>query len=159
MISDATAISVDVVTLFGNLEALYLLFTRSPRVHGLFEDVQRSQGCAIHSLKRLNTVRWSAREKCLSTFPERYECILQTLDQIQTELSFDLKHQSEAAGLLSSFQTREFMATAFLFKEVFAKTGPLSRYLQSANMHYAKALALIDSIIASLDHNLREHST
>ena len=39
MISDAAAISVDVVTLFGNLEALYLLFTRSPKVHGLFEDV------------------------------------------------------------------------------------------------------------------------
>ena len=73
VISDAAAISVDVVTLFGNLEALYLLFTRSPNVHGLFEDVQRSQGCAIRSLKRLNTVRWSAREMCLSTFLERYE--------------------------------------------------------------------------------------
>ena len=115
-------------------------------MHGLFEDVQRSQGCAIHSLKRLNTVRW---EMCLSTFPERYECILR--DQIQTELSFDLKVRSEAAGLLSSIQTREFMATTFLFKEVFAKTGPLSRYLQSVNMDYAKALALIDSVIASLE--------
>ena len=151
VISDAAAISVDVVTLFGNLEALYLLFTRSPKVHGLFEDVQRSQGYAIRSLKRLNTVRWSAREMCLSTFLERYECILQTLDQIQTELSFDLKHRSEAAGLLSSIQTREFMATAFLFNEIFAKTGPLSRYLQSVNMDYAKALALIDSVIASLE--------
>ena len=87
---------------------------------------------------------------CLSPFLERYECILQTLDQIQTELSFDLKHRSKAAGLLSSIQTREFMATA-LFKEVFAKTGPLSRYLQSVNMDYAKALALIDSVIASLE--------
>ena len=87
----------------------------------------------------------------LSTFLERYECILQTLDQIQTELSFDLKHQSEAAGLLSSIQTRKFMVTAFLFKEVFAKTGPLSWYLQSVNMGYAKALALIHSIIASLE--------
>ena len=47
-------------------------------------------------------VRWSAREMCMSTFLERYECILQTLDQIQTELSFVLKHRSEAAGLLSS---------------------------------------------------------
>eukprot|EP00731_Ephydatia_muelleri_P011473 Em0006g367a len=35
--------------------------------------------------------------------------------------------------------------------EVFAKTGPLSRYLQSVNMDYAKALALIDSVIASLE--------
>ena len=57
----------------------------------------------------------------LSTFLERYECILQILDQIQTELSFDLKHRSEAAGLLSSIQTREFIASAFLCKEVFAK--------------------------------------
>ena len=39
VISDAAAISVDVVTLFWNVEALYLLFTRSPKVHGLFEDV------------------------------------------------------------------------------------------------------------------------
>ena len=43
------------------------------------------------------------------------------------------------------------MATASLFKEVFAKTGPLSQYLQSVNMDYAKALALIDSAIASLE--------
>ena len=85
---------------------------------------------------------------CLCTFLERYECILQTLDQIQTDLSFDLKHRSEAAGLLSS---REFLATAFLFKEVFEKTGPLSRYLQSVNIDYSKALALIDSAITSLE--------
>ena len=149
--SDAAATSVDVVTLFGNLETLYVLFTRSQKVHGLFEEVQRSQGCAIRSLKRLNTVRWSAREMCLSTFLERYECILLTLNQIQTEVSFDLKHRSEAAGLLSSIQTREFLATAFLFQEIFAKTGPLSRYLQSVNMDYAKALAMIDSVIASLE--------
>eukprot|EP00731_Ephydatia_muelleri_P025064 Em0017g147a len=151
VISDAAATSVDVVTLFGNLETLYVLFTRSQKVHGLFEEVQRSQGCAIRSLKRLNTVRWSAREMCLSTFLERYECILLTLNQIQTEVSFDLKHRSEAAGLLSSIQTREFLATAFLFQEIFAKTGPLSRYLQSVNMDYAKALAMIDSVIASLE--------
>ena len=74
-----------------------------------------------------------------------------TLNQIQTEVSFDLKHRSEAAGLLSSIQTREFLATAFLFQEIFAKTGPLSRYLQSVNMDYAKALAMIDSVIASLE--------
>ena len=43
------------------------------------------------------------------------------------------------------------MATAFLFQEIFAKTGPLSRYLQSVNMDYAKALAMIDSVIASLE--------
>ncbi|KAL5502203.1 hypothetical protein EMCRGX_G008938 [Ephydatia muelleri] len=151
VISDAAATSVDVVTLFGNLETLYVLFTRSQKVHSLFEEVQRSQGCAIRSLKRLNTVRWSAREMCLSTFLERYECILLTLNQIQTEVSFDLKHRSEAAGLLSSIQTREFLATAFLFQEIFAKTGPLSRYLQSVNMDYAKALAMIDSVIASLE--------
>eukprot|EP00731_Ephydatia_muelleri_P009420 Em0005g6a len=151
VISDAAATSVDVVTLFGNLETLYVLFTRSQKVHGLFEEVQRSQGCAIRSLKRLNTVRWSAREMCLSTFLERYECILLTLNQIQTDVSFDLKHRSEAAGLLSSIQTREFLATAFLFQEIFAKTGPLSRYLQSVNMDYAKALAMIDSVIASLE--------
>ncbi|KAL5505388.1 hypothetical protein EMCRGX_G006810 [Ephydatia muelleri] len=66
VISDAAATSVDVVTLFGNLETLYVLFTRSQ-------------------------------------------------------------------------------------KEIFAKTGPLSRYLQSVNMDYAKALAMIDSVIASLE--------
>lgn len=64
----------------------------------------------------------------LSTFLEHYECILHTLEQIQTELSFDVKHRSQAAGLLSSIQTinRQFMATASLFKEIFAKIGPLS---------------------------------
>ena len=48
------------------------------------------------------TTKYSSMECTGNTFLERYECILQILDQIQTDLSFDLKHRSEAAGPLGS---------------------------------------------------------
>ena len=45
---------------------------------------------------------------CLSTFLERYECILQ--------LSFDLKHidLKQYRVVISSIQTREFMASCLI---------------------------------------------
>ena len=65
ILSDTAAVTIDVISLFGNLETLYLLFNKSHKIHALFEDVQKSQGLAIRSLKRVNTVRWSSREICV----------------------------------------------------------------------------------------------
>ena len=155
VIADSAAVAVDVATLFGNLETMYLLFSKSQKAHAVFEDIQRSEGLPLRSLKRLNTVRWFSRELCLRTFLERFECVLEALNRIQADISFESKLRSDAAGLLSSIQTKQFLATAFLFCEVFAHTGPLSRYLQGIDVDLSKALNIIDCVIASLDemHN------
>ena len=151
VMADSAAVAVDVVTLFGNLETMYLLFSKSQKAHAVFEDVQRSEGLPLRSLKRLNTVRWFSRELCLKTFLERFECVLEALNRIQADVSFESKLRSDAAGLLSSIQTKQFLATAFLFREVFALTGPLSRYLQGIYIDLSKALFMIDCVISSLD--------
>ena len=151
VLADSAAIAVEVVTLFGNLETLYVLFSRSHKVHNVFESIQLSHGLPIRSLKRLNTVRWNAREMCLRTFMDRYESILEALDIVHTDTSFDTKHRSEAAGLLISIQTKQFLATPLLFSEIFAITGPLSCYLQSIDNYLSRAMNMIDVSIASLE--------
>ena len=65
-----------VISLFNNLEALYVLFSKSQRIHGLFETAQLEENLKVLSLKRLNTVRWNSREFCLKVLLSRYECIL-----------------------------------------------------------------------------------
>ena len=42
------------------------------------------------------------------------------------------------------------MATAFLFRELFAVTGPVSRYLQTVDIDLSKAVPMINSSITSL---------
>ena len=70
--ADSAAVAIiDVVTLFGNLKTMYLLFSKSQKALAVFEDIQRSEGLPLRSLKRLNTVRWFSRELCLRTFLER----------------------------------------------------------------------------------------
>eukprot|EP00731_Ephydatia_muelleri_P024343 Em0016g614a len=150
-LSDTASVAIDVVTLFGNLETLYLLFSKSSKVHSIFEDMQVSKGLAIRSLKRLNTVRWNSRERCVNTFVERHECIILTLDKIRMDNTFDTKHRSDATGLLPSVNTKQFMATMYLFQEIFVVTGPLSRYLQTVNMDICNALVMVQSAIDSLE--------
>ena len=57
VLSDIASVAVNVVTLFVNLEPMYELFRKSNNAHDVFEEVQQTQGLAVRSLKRLNTVR------------------------------------------------------------------------------------------------------
>ena len=84
-------------------------------------------------------------------FVERHECIILTLDKIRKDNTFDTKHRSDATGLLSSINTKQFMATMYLFQEIFVVTGPLSRYLQTVNMDICNALVMVQSAIDSLE--------
>ena len=59
VLTDIVSVAVDVVTLFENLETMYVLFSKSNNAHDVFEAVQQTQGLPVRSLKCLNTVRWS----------------------------------------------------------------------------------------------------
>ena len=99
MFSDTVAVAIDTVTLFGNVEVLYALFSKSLKAHTMFEDVQRSEGLEIDSLKRLNTTRWSSREMCIKSFIKQHKSIVLSLERIQDDTTFDGKQRSEAAGI------------------------------------------------------------
>ena len=64
---------------------------------------------------------------CIKSFIERHKSIVLSLERIQDDTTFDGKQRSEAAGLLLSINTKQFLATLYLFHEVFGHTGLLSR--------------------------------
>ena len=155
VLSDSAGASIQVIKLFDNLEKLYNLFRKSQKIHDLFESIQKEKKLNVLSLKRINTVRWSSREFSLKAFLQRYESIMHVLETVSTDTSFDGNQRSTSAGLLECFQTKQFIATAYLFREIFAITGPLSRYLQSIDIDFGKAISMIDSAIVQLS-KLRE---
>ena len=81
---------------------------------------------------------------------EPHDSVILSLPKIKASSAFEVKLRGKADVLLTSNQTRQFMATAFLFREIFAVTGPLSRYLQTVDIDFSKAVPMIDSAITSL---------
>jgi hypothetical protein len=57
VLSDLASVAVQVISLFNELEALYILFSKTQRIHDQFEAVQLEDNLKVLSLKRLNTVR------------------------------------------------------------------------------------------------------
>lgn len=63
------------------------------------------------------------------------------------DISFDRNQRNTSAGLLTQIHTKQFLATAHFFWEIFASTGPLSRYLQRVDVDFRKALGMVESAI------------
>ena len=72
------------------------------------------------------------------------------VEKVAAESSFSANQRAIANGLLASFETKQVIATAYLFREIFVITGPLSRYLQSVEIDLGKALAMIDTSLSQL---------
>ena len=155
VLSSAATASIHVCKLFDDLEKLYTMFSRSQPIHEMFEKRQKEKGLKILSLKRINTVRWNAREFCLRTFVDRYSAVNDVLEEISTNTSIKSETRSIAEGLLDTFKTKQFLATAYLFREIFAITGPLSRQLQSINIDFNRSLDLLDTALQQL-YTLRQ---
>ena len=96
------------------------------------------------------------REMCIKSFIERHKSIVLPLERIQDDTTFD---RSEAAGLLLSINTKQFLATLYLFHviEVFGHTGPLSRYLQSTHADFSNAMTMVNAVVTSLEQ-MRENA-
>ena len=150
VLSDSAGASVQVIKLFDNLEKLYNLFLKSQKIHDLFESIQKEKKLTVISLKSINTVRWSSREFSLKAFLQRYDSIMCVLETVSADTSFEGNQRSTSAGLMECFRTKQFVATAYLFREIFAITSPLSRYLQSIDIDFGKAISMIDSAIVQL---------
>ena len=75
VLSESASVAVPVISLFNDLEALYVLFSKTQRMHGLFEAAPREGNLKVLSLKRLNTIRWHSRKLCLKVLVSLYDCI------------------------------------------------------------------------------------
>ena len=130
VLGDTASASLDVPKLLKNLQALYVMVSKSQPIHQVFEDCQEEMQLPIRSLKRINTVRWSGREFCQDMGLKRYDSVMLMLEKITDSIAFDADRRSTADGMRNLFSTKQFMASAYLFREIFAMTGPLSRILQ-----------------------------
>ena len=106
VLSDAAGVAINVISLFGDLEKLYNLFSKSHRVQSLIENTQKDENLEVFSVKRLNTARWSVREFCPNTFFARFDCIVKELEKVAAYPSFEEKQCSTAEGLLAYFQSK-----------------------------------------------------
>ena len=92
----------------------------------------------MRPLKRRNTVRWSASEYWLAMFLKRYDSVMRMLEKITASTAFDAdrRNTKHANGMRNFFSTKQFVARAYLFREIFAMTGPLSHILQGVNIEF-----------------------
>ncbi|CAB4035356.1 zinc finger MYM-type 1-like, partial [Paramuricea clavata] len=116
--------------------------------------VQLEENLKVLSLKRLNTVRWHSRD--LKVLLSRYDCILSVLETVALDSLIDGNPRKTSIGLLKQIQTKQFLATAYLFREIFASAGPLSRYLQRVDVDFGKALGMVESAIDELNELCKE---
>ena len=147
VLGDTANASLDFTKLFENLQALYVMISKSQPIHQLFEDCQEEMQLPIRPLKCINTVRWSAREYCLDIFLKRYDSVMFMPEKITDSIAFDANRRNTADGMRNLFSTKQFMASAYLFWEIFAMTGPLSHILHGANIYFGKALNLLDAAL------------
>ena len=150
-LKDSVGVDINVTILFDSLEPLHHLFNRCHKIHGYFEKVQENVNAEVMTIKRLNTVRWILRELCLKVFHQRYDIIMNVLEEVSEDMSLDEKHRIIANGLLQKFSRKEIVATACLFNEIFGITGPLSRYLQSTRIDLGKACNLVSGALSQLE--------
>ncbi|CAB4011432.1 zinc finger MYM-type 1-like [Paramuricea clavata] len=120
VLSDSASVDVQVISLFNDLEVLYVLFSKTQRIHDLFEAVQL------------------------------------VLETVALDSLIDGNPRKTSIGLLKQIQTKQFLATAYLFREIFASTGPLSRYLQRVDVNFGKALGMVESAIDELNELRKE---
>ena len=85
----------------------------------------------------------------MKTSLEPHGSVVLSLAKSKASRAFEVELRGKADGLLTSIQKRQFMATVFLFREILSVTGPLSRYLQTADIDFSKAVPMIDSAITS----------
>ena len=78
-------------------------------------------------------------------FLKRYDSVMLMLEKITDSTAFGADRRSTADGMRNLFSTKQFMASTYLFRKIFATTGPLRRILQGVNIVFGKALNLLDA--------------
>ena len=70
--------------------------------------------------------------------------------EITVSTAFDVNIQDTADSMQNLFSTKQFIASAYLFQELFAMIRSLSYILQVENIVFGKTLSLLDSALEQL---------
>lgn len=72
------------------------------------------------------------------------------LEKITASTALDVDRRNTVDGMQNLFSTKPSVASAYLCREIFAMTGPLSRILQGVNIGFGKAFNLLDAALEQL---------
>ena len=124
VLGDTTSASLDVAKLLENLQALYVMLSKSQAIYQLLENCQERMQIPIQSLEHINTFRWSAREYCLNVSETVWFSYAYAWENNYQHSLWCRWNTADYIWNLSS--TKQFMASAYLFQEIFAMAVPLS---------------------------------
>lgn len=114
--ANAVSSSLDAVDLFGNLESFYSFIWCSKKSAALFREFQSKHYPKLQqkSMKHVATIRWGSHDAALDTVLQKFDAILETLEETRRNERFgDVKVGSIIAGLLKYFLSYSFVLTAY----------------------------------------------
>ena len=81
---------------------------------------------------------------------KRYDSVMLMLKKITASTAFVADRRKTANDMGNLLSMKQFMASAYLFREIFAMTGLLSCILQGVNIDFGKALNVLDAAFEHL---------
>lgn len=133
--------------MFGTLRTLYSFIGASSKRFSVFEQMLSSDA-GPKTLKTLCDTRWSCRYEALRSVFYNLTAVIDTLAEIAES---DREFGSDAAALLKSIQTFEFIFSLILLEDVLLKTNVLSKYLQSTTLKYGLVSQMVKETIKSFE--------
>ena len=144
---------------FNLLEALYV-FMSSGVSHPQFIETQKRMYAdrSPIELKRMIDTRWSCRYESIETFLKVFAAVIQTL----TEISATHRSPERAAlarGYLCQIENLDFVLMLVIMEKILRVTYVLSNALQNPDLDLAAAVALINSVVDTLQDLRANNST
>jgi hypothetical protein len=135
--------------MFGMLGAIHNYLTVSSIRHDKFVSIQQERGERVMELPLMCETRWVCKLKAVTTFKERFESILLTLEFFSQ--SKKPRERIEAKGLLIQSKQQANVFMLHVFEKVLMLTSCVSTYCQSKEATMSAALGLVDSTISALN--------
>lgn len=144
---DSIRSSINAVSFFGILEALYTFITNSlPRLK-IFEEKQKKIDGLVLTLKQLSETRWASHKREVDSVYINLPAIVTSLKRISDGelLNIKLKTISEAQGLLFQIMNFKFSFLLVLWKNILGKVNILSNYLQNSKIDLITAHDMVST--------------
>ncbi|KAL4112477.1 hypothetical protein QTP88_016257 [Uroleucon formosanum] len=140
---DSIRSSINAVSFFGILEALYTFITNSlPRLK-IFEEEQKKIDGLVLTLKQLSETRWASHKHAVDLVYINLPVIVTSLKRISDGelLNIKLKTISEALTIMNF----KFSFLLVLWKNILGKVNILSNYLQNSKIDLITAHDMVST--------------
>lgn len=141
---------------FNMAENLYNFMSNST-VHTEFISVQKKiwPKRQPKELKKLQHTRWSIQHRMCNVLEQTFEAVVCTLHIFATR---NTDRGLDAKGLLQNLN-KTFLVYMISFKEILGVLSKLSDYLQSRDLDYFQANALVEEVINQLSHMREDNNS